>query len=110
MENITNPNSDAQVTNSQTLCDSFYEEAMKHSDGKFPMEYLKSLLHRLATKDLELIQREQVIFEREQVLKKQLGDDVRGFKRGNRGNRTRGQRGRGYRGKSLTNNAEKDSN
>lgn len=46
----------------------FYDEAMKYSSGKFPVEYLQSLLHRLAAKDLELQQRERELYAHQQNL------------------------------------------
>lgn len=50
-----------QATYTQALDDQarlFYSEAMRYSNNQFPLEYLQTLIRRLAAKDLELQDRE----------------------------------------------------
>jgi hypothetical protein len=50
----------------------FYDEAMLHSNGNFPQEYLRSTIRKLARKDLELQEKERQLFTLHQSLSNEV--------------------------------------
>jgi hypothetical protein len=65
-----------------------YQEALHHSGGNFPLEYLQETVRRLAVKEMYLD-------ERERQLMVYIARCNRGAHRGQRSERSRGGRGRG---------------